>query len=105
MENEVMEMKLVVMPELLDLIKKVEEEGVGGVKFLTHWAFFPKQSSPEVAIQGAMGYAGVYEWDVSVRFYSDGRMFYSAYWRAKGKYDDDNWETHKMDSDYEGEVE
>jgi hypothetical protein len=28
-------------------------------------------------------------------------MFYGAYWRVKDKYDDDNWETHKMDSDYE----
>jgi hypothetical protein len=101
MENEVLEMKLDVMPELLDLISKVEAEGVGGVKFLTHWAYFPKQSSPDVMGQGAMGFAGAYEWDVSVRVYEDGRMFYGAYWRVKDKYDDDNWETHKMDSDYE----
>lgn len=100
-----MEMKLDVMPELLDLISKVEGEGVGGVKFLTHWAFFPKQSENGLAGQGAMGFAGAYEWDVSVRVYEDGRMFHSAYWRVKGKYDDDNWETHKCDSDYEGEEE
>jgi hypothetical protein len=100
-----MEMKLVVMPELLDLISKVEAEGIGGVKFDTNWAFFPKYDGVEVVGQGAMGFAGNYEWDVSVRSWSDGRLFFGAYWRTKGKYDDDNWETHKCDSDYEEEVE
>jgi hypothetical protein len=103
MEN-VMEMKLDVLPELLAVCERVEVEAKSVDGERISWAFFP-QTAQGAGVgrpaQGAVGFTEFAEYNVSTWLRESGEWSVSAYWRTIGKYDNDNWETHKVDDDYE----
>jgi hypothetical protein len=104
MENE-MEVKVIeVLPELLALCERVEEQAKLAHGDEISWAFFPQlaygaeESKPT---QGAMGFCMYAEYSVATFLKSDGSWASSVYWREVSKYDSEGWETHACDDDYE----
>lgn len=99
MEN-VMEMKVVVLPELLALCERInvvaKEEDFSTIR----WAFFPEEVTP-LARQGAVGFTDYRAYDVSVWETSDGSFMSFAYWREVDRYENETWTTHKCADDYE----
>lgn len=100
-----MEMKKIdVLPELLALCERVGEGAKEMDSESISWAFFPQEAigaERDQPTQGAVGFTAGYEYNVSTWLRSDGSWGVSAYSREVGKYDNDNWETHPCDDDYE----
>lgn len=82
--------------ELIDLINKVEDKiKADGEdwRFPINWAFTNDWQ--------ANGLGEYIEFGVSVGSKPDGSAWQSVYWREIGKHDNDNWEQHPLDDEYE----
>lgn len=104
-----MEMKIVVLPELLALCERVEVVAKEEHADKISWAFFPQTafgaelSQPS---QGAVGFTAYYEYSVATWLRADGSWSADVYSREVSKYDSEGWETHPCSDDYEeAEVE
>lgn len=84
---------------LLDLIKKIEDKlredssDYPDYHFPIGWAYAEDGMYANGLGNGIEFNASIYE--------SKNGTFQSVYVREVGKYDNDNWETHPFDSDYE----
>lgn len=84
--------------DLLELINKVEksvEESDKAWKLPILWAYGDDG-------QFANGCGNRIEFDIAVGE-NEGGKWQSVACRETGKYDNDNWETHPLDTDYEGD--
>ncbi len=99
-----MEMKIDVLPELLAVCERVEAFAKDDDLERIAWAFFPQEAIGSENVQpsqGACGFTSRREYNVSTWRRENGSWGVAGYWREVGRYDNDNWETHKVDDDYE----
>lgn len=86
---------------LIDLINKVEDDLRENPENLWH---FPISWAFSETGDYANGLGSGIEYGCSIGVGKNGE-WQSVYWRELGKYDHDNWQQHKFDTDYEAPEE